>query len=170
MKRKSSGFTIVELLIVIVIIGILAALVIVAYNGLQVKARDVKRKSDLAYIAKALKLYETDNGNFIGTGSGCGYMGTGIGHFNYQDGASYPDSIHNCLKNAGYLSGNVVDPSGNTSCTISSGRCYMKYNCGTSVYIYANLESLLHTSTDTDSTCQPSLDTLYGMNYFVKVE
>ena len=39
MKKTKSGFTIVELLIVIVVIGILAAITIVAYNGIQSRAR-----------------------------------------------------------------------------------------------------------------------------------
>lgn len=64
MKRKSSGFTIVELLIVIVIIGILAALVIVVYNGLQSRARDTQRKTDIAHIAKAVEAYYAVNGNY----------------------------------------------------------------------------------------------------------
>lgn len=45
---KTSGFTIVELLIVIVVIGILAAITIVAYNGVQNRARDTTAQSDLA--------------------------------------------------------------------------------------------------------------------------
>ena len=47
LKNKSKGFTIVELLIVIVVIGILATLVIVTFTGIQQKARDSKRKTDL---------------------------------------------------------------------------------------------------------------------------
>ncbi len=47
---KSQGFTIVELLIVIVIIGILAALVIVAYNGIQARASDTKRVTDMQNV------------------------------------------------------------------------------------------------------------------------
>lgn len=58
------GFTIVELLIVIVVIAILAAISVVAYNGVQTRARDNVRKSDLATIAKALDLYLTDNGEY----------------------------------------------------------------------------------------------------------
>jgi type II secretion system protein G len=58
------GFTIVELLIVIVIIAILAAITIVAFNGVQVRARDSQRRSDVAIITKALELYYIDNGKF----------------------------------------------------------------------------------------------------------
>ena len=59
MKRRrynSAGFTIVELLIVIVIIGILAAITIVAYNGIQNRAYDTSVQSDLANTSKKLEL------------------------------------------------------------------------------------------------------------------
>jgi len=46
-KNKQIGFTIVELLIVIVVIGILAAIIIVAFNGTQNKANDAAVQSDL---------------------------------------------------------------------------------------------------------------------------
>ena len=46
-SRKQTGFTIVELLIVIVIIGILAAITIVAYNGIQNRGNDATVQSDL---------------------------------------------------------------------------------------------------------------------------
>lgn len=51
MKNKNrTGFTIVELLIVIVVIGILAAITIVAYNGVQNKANDTAIQADLKNI------------------------------------------------------------------------------------------------------------------------
>jgi general secretion pathway protein G len=56
------GFTIVELLIVIVVIGILAAIVIVAYTGVQGRARDSQRLSDMKTIMKALEIYKLNNG------------------------------------------------------------------------------------------------------------
>lgn len=62
--KKQPGFTIVELLIVIVVIAILAAVTIVAFNGLQQRSRDSRRASDIAAITKALELYHTDNGMF----------------------------------------------------------------------------------------------------------
>lgn len=66
-NRVGSGFTIVELLIVIVVIAILAAITIVAYNGIQAQARDSQRKSDVASIAKALELYYIKNGQYPGS-------------------------------------------------------------------------------------------------------
>lgn len=69
-NQQSRGFTIVELLIVIVVIGILAAITIVAYNGLQQRGRDSQRQSDVKSIAKALEMYYTDEGRFPpGSGS-----------------------------------------------------------------------------------------------------
>ena len=59
--QKLSGFTIVELLIVIVIIGILAAITIVAYNGIQDRARVSSVSSGLSQGAKKLKLFQVDN-------------------------------------------------------------------------------------------------------------
>lgn len=60
-KNKQSGFTIVELLIVIVVIAILAAITIVAYNGIQVRARDTQRAADATNILKSLEAYKAIN-------------------------------------------------------------------------------------------------------------
>lgn len=69
-KNTSRGFTIVELLIVIVVIAILAAITVVAYNGIQKRASDAQRRSDLTAIAKALELYYIDNNRYpAGSGS-----------------------------------------------------------------------------------------------------
>lgn len=53
-SRTTTGFTIVELLIVIIVIGILATLVLIAYTGVTDQAKDTKIKSDLNEIAKAI--------------------------------------------------------------------------------------------------------------------
>jgi prepilin-type N-terminal cleavage/methylation domain-containing protein len=55
------GFTIVELLIVIVVIAVLASIVIVAYNNVQARASFSKEQGDLKNITKALGLYYVDH-------------------------------------------------------------------------------------------------------------
>jgi prepilin-type N-terminal cleavage/methylation domain-containing protein len=63
-EKRNQGFTIVELLIVIVVIGILAAIVIVAYSGITAKGRDGQRVSDVAAIVTQLEAYKSDSGNY----------------------------------------------------------------------------------------------------------
>lgn len=73
---KQKGFTIVELLIVIVVIGILAAITIVAYNGIQGRAKDSQTDSALSQVKKAMEIYRADNGFYPACGTdngGCSY-------------------------------------------------------------------------------------------------
>lgn len=69
-QRVRPGFTIVELLIVIVAIGILAALVIVAYNGVQAKASNAVLQADLRNAAIKLSEAETETGTYPSSDSG----------------------------------------------------------------------------------------------------
>lgn len=68
-KRKSGmrGFTIVELLIVIVVIGILVAISSVAYSGVQQRAVAASLTSDLDNASKLLKLFQVDNSAYPAT-------------------------------------------------------------------------------------------------------
>ena len=59
-KSKLSGFTIVELLVVIVVIGILAAITIVSYTGISQKAVAASLQSDLSGASKQLKMYQVE--------------------------------------------------------------------------------------------------------------
>jgi prepilin-type N-terminal cleavage/methylation domain-containing protein len=63
-RPQQSGFTIVELLVVIVVIGVLAAKTIVSYTGLNQRAIVASLQSDLSTSVQRLKLYNTDNGTY----------------------------------------------------------------------------------------------------------
>jgi prepilin-type N-terminal cleavage/methylation domain-containing protein len=64
MQKKSQGFTIVELLIVVVVIAILAAITIVSYNGVTERARNLKTIAAARNYSDALQLYYSDNGTY----------------------------------------------------------------------------------------------------------
>lgn len=66
-RYARKGFTIVELLIVIVVIAILASISIVAYNGIQLGARDADRRSDIAILQKKLALYHAEHNTYPNT-------------------------------------------------------------------------------------------------------
>jgi len=67
--KQTNGFTIVELLIVIVVIGILAAITIVAFNGVQNKAFNARVQSDIKNVQKIVESYAAINGAYPSTGS-----------------------------------------------------------------------------------------------------
>lgn len=69
--RKESGFTLVEIILVVVIIGILAAMVVPNLAGRGEEARMAAAKADIeANIAMALDMYEVHNGKYPTTGQG----------------------------------------------------------------------------------------------------
>lgn len=93
-RSRRSGFTIVELLIVIVVIGILAAISIVAYNGIQTRATDTITKSDVAQAGKQLEVDKATTGSYpASTGQaneGNGLVHSGSTMYIYtSDGESY---------------------------------------------------------------------------------
>lgn len=87
--KSRSGFTIVELLIVIVIIGILVTLVIVTYGQIQQRARDAKRESDIDSVARVIASYYAINGSYPSTG-GLGF-GLALGDANCTDAGTHTD-------------------------------------------------------------------------------
>ncbi len=62
-KLQQKGFTIIELLIVIVVIGILATITAVALGGANARARDAKRESDVKSLQTAIEAYYTIEGS-----------------------------------------------------------------------------------------------------------
>lgn len=68
--NKAKGFTLVEIMVVVVIMGILAALVIPKMMGRTDDARNLAAKQDIATIMQGLKLYRLDNQRYPTTGQG----------------------------------------------------------------------------------------------------
>lgn len=60
-KTKNKGFSLIELLVVISIIGVLAGVLLMNFVGVRERAADTKRKNDLVQLKKALRLYYNDN-------------------------------------------------------------------------------------------------------------
>lgn len=105
---KQKGFTIVELLIVIVVIGILAAITIVAYNGIQTRAKDATRLSDIQSINKAILAYYAVNGTYPEETPS---PGTGGAEASTDTAGTFLEH----LKNAGFLSQVPLDPLNNSN-------------------------------------------------------
>lgn len=123
--KKNRGFTIVELLIVIVVIGILAALVIVTYNGIQQKARDTERKTDIKALQGHFEAYWADNAKYP-TLAQANDSTFRTNNFKGLDLASFadpknPTSQQLCASAAANCYGYAVTPSGcddsTTDCT-----------------------------------------------------
>ena len=96
---KKRGFTIVELLICIAVIGILAGIMIVSYTNIQQRSRDSRRSSDITKIRLAIDKYRAEKSMYppacpSGDNSGCtvNYLATYL--------APYLDSIPHDPKNA----------------------------------------------------------------------
>src|SRR3972149_3210284 len=68
--RMSKGFTLIELMVVIVILGILAAIIAPRIVGRRAEAKDPEAKAQIRNSETALKLYKLDNGFFPSTEQG----------------------------------------------------------------------------------------------------
>jgi prepilin-type N-terminal cleavage/methylation domain-containing protein len=117
LPRKQTGFTIVELLIVIVIIGILAAITIVAYNGIQNRARASAAQSLASQANKKVMAYQASEGSYPADLTTAGVTDTSNLQYSVNNGGS-PATY--CLT---ATSGNVSYFVGSTQPTPQSGGC-----------------------------------------------
>lgn len=75
-RQSERGFTLIEIMVVIVIIGILATLVIPNVMGRPDEARIVSARHDVSTLVQALKLYKLDNGRYPTTEQGLNALAT----------------------------------------------------------------------------------------------
>lgn len=110
MWAKQKAFTIVELMVVIVVIGILAAISTVSYNGAQQRARDTKRVHDVDSIVTALTAITTSGKGSFGE-SDSGYGDVTIGFIDTgPPTAGYTASIKDWLTQNQYLGDGINEP------------------------------------------------------------
>lgn len=84
-SAKQKGFTIVELLVVIVVIGILAAITMVSYSGVTTKAKATAAQSNAVSVKSVIETYYADNG--LNAGNGVWPANAGLVN-NYSNGAT----------------------------------------------------------------------------------
>lgn len=87
--RSRSGFTIVEMMVVIVVIAVLAAVTIVSFTGVNQRATNASIQSDLASAVIKLKLYQVDNTAYPTLISSCPTPTAGNICLNSSPGNSY---------------------------------------------------------------------------------
>jgi type II secretion system protein G len=89
---SQKGFTLVEILVVVTIVGILSSFLFSNYVGARQRARDATRKSDLQQIRAAFELYKADTGIYppLTTGlEGTGWNSTACGGVFQQNSVVY---------------------------------------------------------------------------------
>lgn len=82
-----AGFTIVELIVVIVVIGILAAVSVVGYRGSQDRARDTARQTSLTEIRSALEAYRAEKGTYPNEAT------SGSWEYSYTSASAFLDDL-----------------------------------------------------------------------------
>ena len=144
-KHQKRGFTLMELLIVIVLLGILATLGLSSFKSSQTKSRDAKRKGDLKGISNALEIYYNDKGKYPNDSGDGRIMGCGVGDIlECKWGDPFVDS--NVTQ---YMAILVKDP--------TKGRHYFYDVAGgnQSYQIYARLENTLDNDVQKDPSDKP---------------
>ncbi|QQS22452.1 prepilin-type N-terminal cleavage/methylation domain-containing protein [Candidatus Saccharibacteria bacterium] len=183
MQKSRTGFTIIELVVVVIVVSILATIVVVSYNGSQARARDARRRTDVANIVKALELYYNDNGSYPTTS---GSTAMTINWFSSND-ASW-STFNTALVNSNAITSLPVDPlnvpssgAANTGVSFGTGNySYALYvnklnYCGSApgqMYLLLyRLESEQAQPTFTDGSCASNeLGSGYGTAYYRSVK
>jgi type IV pilus assembly protein PilE len=74
MKKSNKGFTLIELMITVAIVGILAAIAMPIYSSYVTKSRRVDGQATLTSLAQAMERYNTENSTYVGATLGAAGM------------------------------------------------------------------------------------------------
>ena len=165
---QRNGFTIVELLIVIVVIGILAAITIVAFNGVQDKAKNQLMVSAVRSYYGALKAYAVENNGALPTNTGC--LGstevyTSNPCFIGANSYGYTPATNNAL--APYLGNTPNVPTGRITSGANSASGIFYYTGGTQ---YIGFVILSSSSCPTIAGAEFDAQVAYGTNMYCRIK
>lgn len=134
LNQNSSGFTLVELLVVMAIIGILAVISLANFRTSQIKARDAERKANLRQITNALEAYMSDYGVYPPAQNGkIKACGCGLATPNACEWTDSTNREFCDANNTVYMKEVASDPTGAPHFCYESDGTYFK--------IYADLEN-----------------------------
>ena len=135
LATKNSGFTIVELTVVVAVIAILAAVTVVAYQGIQARANDATVKTAAENFATALKQYSVRNSP--PSGFGWGSTGpvtdgvcTGGNNGGWAQPNTYQCAIGDVMLANDYLPSNFFTELPKNEVYNSNRYVFMLYRCG----------------------------------------
>jgi len=129
-NKKQFGFSLIELLVAILILGVLAMVGLASFVSSQKKARDAVRKHDLTEVQKAIEMYQADHGL---------YPLLDLPWGNEFNDPAHPETL--------YMKKLPKDP-------LSGQRyCYQTGDEGDSYQVYANLENTNDPVAKLSATC-----------------
>ncbi len=156
MYSEESGFTLVELMVVVAIIGILAAVAIPNYQKYQAKARQSEAKVALSAIYTAEKAFATENNNFSSCLAAIGYAPEGAKRY-YGHGWTNANAANTTCGESGGVSCACQSWSGPSTCGTACAAAVnvthylpnIRANPGATMPTQANLGTVLTKSTFT---------------------
>ena len=145
-RSSGKGFTLMELLIVIAILGILVAMGLTSFMSAQKKSRDTKRKNDLRQITIAMEAYFNDKGTYPASSSDGKIMGC------------YPDDASLCAWGSEFKDKNSTTYMLTLPADINNSRYFYIAGAGGSSYqLYARIENTLDSDVPKNGSAHPRI-------------